>query len=160
MLRSTWQNNFMFGIIILAILFILAVGWVIVMHHDDQATLDPTTFNQPKHPTHPSKILADKPSSNAVPNNFSAGFVQQMSNQLKSNNSGTSSNMASSSQVSQKNFSPEFEKGFQWASTNRIKNTSQCSNNSKDYLQGCQTFIEIDNYIDQIQVSPNFKASD
>lgn len=149
MVRSTWQNNFMIGIIFLAVVFVLCAGWIIFNHYNESPITESSPLSQPLQ----TQKISNNP-SHTIPNQFSPEFVKQMENRIDATNS------SDHKEVSTKNFSHEFENGFQWASNNHVKNFSQCSGQTKDSLEGCRTYVEINNYISRIQVIPNFKTSE
>jgi hypothetical protein len=151
MFQSNWQDRFLFGLIFLSVFFVLFAGWAIFRDketsRDEPITQHAELANKPiNKPTKSANI--------SIPSHFSPEFIQQMTQRM---HAGTQSDNLHEPRSHL--FSAEFETGFQWASTNRIKYFSECASSASiDYIDGCRTFIEINNYINQIQEIQSFKS--
>lgn len=153
MIRLAWLNRFLTLLVFLLFFFVMTVGSIIVSEtsRSSQSTFFDTSMGDQvkvitparSSPAHTSDQYKPAPASASV---TMKQLYHRMNNQQDSH---VYIQPASSSQSS------NFDEGYDWAVSHKVKQLSQCSHFADESFEGCKSFVEVSHYVKQTQSNLN-----
>ncbi|RYY78576.1 MAG: hypothetical protein EOO69_10245 [Moraxellaceae bacterium] len=143
MTKLKWNNRFLAVLIALIVLFTVVVGWIIMRENTVTASASYVSHLPINH-----VFSQGQPSTTVYAPSRAPFSTKQMYTHMQQ---ASIERALTSEQSADQNYNM----GYAWANEQKISTKEQCRMLSAEYLSGCHAYLEVKNYVNQIDVNPN-----
>lgn len=146
MRNLNWNNRFLVATIALIVVFAIVVGWIIIRENTnttEAAVANNTITTPPAQPRPVNTYQNNSPSRAPETSKQMYAHIQSAENAAQNAVTVTDTNTQA------------YNQGFDWATQHKILNKDDCNQLGAEYRQGCQSYLEVKNYVSQTDPNRN-----